>query len=244
MFDFIVADPPFNIGQKYAGYVDNMSPMDYREFTSDWIVDCWNKLKPGAAMVLHGSVKVSREILFACQNVSLDQFIETEICWAYQFGQCTFNNFIETHCRAIVLRKPGKIRKWYVGDVLTESVRLKMGDKRCEKSQYKGYVPFGTVWGLYARDGLILEPLEGEQNWGRVQGNNKERRAGHPNQLPEMYPTRLLSAYTQPGDLVFVAFGGSGTEIACAKKMGRSAVTTEISAKSCESINRRLEEIE
>lgn len=239
-FDFVIADPPFNIGQSYKDYDDNMPENEYRDFTKEWIIGCWNKLKPGAAMCLHGSIKASREILRACFSVHLDQFIETEINWAYNFGQCTFNNFIETHCRAIVVRKPGKNRKWYVDEVLTPSKRLLTGDKRVQTSRYKGMIPFGTVWGLQEQDGLILEPIKGQENWGRVQGNNSERRQGHPNQLPEAYPTRLLSAYTVPGDIVFVPFGGSGTEATVAKRMGRSCIVTEVSPWACASIKERM----
>lgn len=238
----MISDPPFNIGQKYSDYKDSLSEEDYEAFTTEWIICHWNKLKPGAAMVLHGSIAASREILRACFKTKLDRFIETEICWAYNFGQCTFDKFIETHCRAIVLRKPGVTRKWYVESVLTPSKRLLMGDKRVSTSKYKGMIPFGTVWGIKAEDGIVTEPIEGEPNWGRVQGNNKERRSGHPNQLPEAYVQRLFLAYTQPEDLCFCGFGGSGTEIAVAKKLGRSCVATEVSQWGCESIEKRLNE--
>lgn len=241
MFDFIIADPPFNIGQSYKDYDDSLPVAEYRDFTTAWIIGAWNKLKPGAVMVLHGSIKASREMLRSLFATNLEPFIETEICWAYNFGQCNFNNFIETHCRAIVLRKPGENKKWYVENVMTPSKRLLMGDKRVETSKYKGYIPFGTVWGIETEDCVPLEPIEGEPNWGRVQGNNRERRQGHPNQLPEVYPTRLLSAYTQVGDLVYVVFGGSGTEIAVAKRLGRSAITTEVSPWACLSIQERLD---
>jgi site-specific DNA-methyltransferase (adenine-specific) len=242
-FDFLIADPPFNIGQSYQDYDDNMPTHEYRQFCIEWIIASWNKLKPGAVMVLHGSIKVSREILRALFQTQLDDFIETEICWAYNFGQCNFNNWIETHCRAIVLRKPGKDKKWYVEKVMTPSKRLLMGDKRVSTSRYKGMVPFGSVWGIKTEDQVALEPMEGEQNWGRVQGNNKERRHGHPNQLPEVYIERFYNAYTQPGDIIYVVFGGSGTEIAVAKRMGRSAIATEVSPWACESIKGRLNDV-
>jgi len=127
---------------------------------------------------------------------------------------------------------------------MTPSKRLLMGDKRVETSKHKGMIPYGTVWGLKTQDCITLEPIEGETNWGRVQGNNHERRKGHPNQLPEVYISRFLSAYTLPSDLVFVPFGGSGTEIAVAKKMQRSAITTEVSPWACASIKNRLSEIQ
>ena len=174
--------------------------------------------------------------------------------WAYNFGQCNFNNFIETHCRAIVIRKPGNVRKWYLEDNMTESKRLLMGDKRCQESKYKGMIPFGTVWGLQQSDfywwngveyefghNVVTEPLQAEERWGRVQGNNKERRKGHPNQLPERYVERAIKAYTQKGDTMFVPFCGSGTEITVAKHLERDCIATDVSGFNVNSASIRLE---
>lgn len=150
-------------------------------------------------------------------------------------------NFIQTHCRATVVRKPGE-KKWNVESVLTESKRLLMGDKRVQTSRYKGYVPFGTVWGVDSIDGMVVEPITGELNWGRIQGNNKERRHGHPNQLPERYMERAINAYSSDSDLLFDGFGGSGTTITVAKALNRHCITTDISDSNCKSILERLEE--
>jgi DNA modification methylase len=240
-FDLIFADPPFNIDHGYIGFEDLVGEDDYFKFTKAWLYACWQRLKPGAAMVVHGSPKVCRLFEVCLFNLSLDEKIETELIWSYNFGQCQFANFIQTHCRALVLRKPGP-RKWYVFDVLTESKRLLMGDKRVETSRYKGYVPYGTVWGLNDVDGVIVEPVTGQPNWGRVQGNNPERRHGHPNQLPERYLERIIKAYTEKGDLVFDPFGGSGTTIAVAKHLSRNCVTTDVSEWNCKSIKTRINE--
>jgi DNA modification methylase len=239
-FDCIFADPPFNIGQKYIGYEDKLAIENYRLFLRHWIAGCWCKLVPGAAFVLHGSVEASREMLFAINALNLSQFIETEICWAYNFGQHTYDNFVQTHCRAIVLRAPGT-RKWYVQNVLVPSKRLLMGDKRVATAKHKGMVPCGTVWGMKTDDDqVVTEPLQAEPNWGRIQGNNRERRHGHPNQLPIRYVERFLNAYTQPGDLVFDPFGGSGTTAYVCKMMNRDCITTDISDWNCQSIRERL----
>ena len=244
LFDLIIADPPFNIGHGYNGFEDRMSADRYFNFTSYWVLSCWDKLKDGGALVLHGSPKVCREFIKVLDLSDLEQHIEQEIVWAYNFGQCNFNKFIETHCRAIVVRKPGGTRKWNVESVMTPSKRLLMGDKRVETSKHKGMIPFGTVWGVKSEDVVPLEHLEAEPNWGRVQGNNKERRKGHPNQLPEKYVERMILAYSGEGDTVFDPFGGSGTTITVAKKLGRNGVTTDISEWNCESIKQRLKEVE
>jgi len=240
-FDLIIADPPFNIGQKYATYIDDIEHLEYKEFLKEWIWSCWNHLNPGSALVCHGSNKVCREMTVAIERLGLLERVEQEIIWSYQFGQHTYNKFIETNCRAIVLRQAGE-RKWNVENVLTPSVRLRMGDKRVEKAKFKGMIPHGTVWGLKTEDLIPLEPLENEPYWGRVQGNNKERWAHSPNQLPLVYVERLIAAYSNPGDLVFDPFGGSGTTIVAAKRLRRNGITTEIDGETCLQIQKRMDE--
>jgi DNA modification methylase len=106
------------------------------------------------------------------------------------------------------------------GDFLAELANQNQNGKRLP----------GTVWGV---------PSDGS-NWGRVQGNNTERRAQHPNQLPEVYLERLIRAYTNPGDRILDPFGGSGTTAVVAKALGRRCDTIEISEGSCLSILERL----
>lgn len=240
-FDFIFADPPFNIGQNYDGFEDRIDDLAYARFTLDWIDLAWKKLKSGGAMMIHGSPKVNQFFYSALAELNLFDFVETEIIWAYNFGQCNFNNWIQSHCRATVLRKPGE-RKWFVENVLIESKRLRMGDKRVASSKFQGMVPPGTVWGLVTSDDqLVIEPTEGEERFGRVQGNNVERRKAHPNQLPERYLLRAIGAYTEPGDLVFDPFGGSGTTSTVAYALSRHSITTDISPSNCESIRERIQ---
>lgn len=242
MFDFIIGDPPFNIGQKYVGYKDKISHSDYCAFTSDWIRCCWNKLLPGGAMVMHGSVQASRIFIKSLWELNLEQFVETEICWAFNFGQHTYSNFVSTHCRALALRKPGEHRKWNEEANLIPSKRLtKYNDRRTLDSKHKGMVPLGTVWGIECNDeGFAIEPISGIANWGRVQGNNYERRAFSPNQLPELYVQRLIKAYSNENDLVYDPFAGSGTTAICAKFLNRRCITTEVCPETCKLIKTAL----
>jgi DNA modification methylase len=70
---------------------------------------------------------------------------------------------------------------------------------------------------------------DGEQYWGRVQGNSQERRDGHPNQLPEVYLERVIRGLSNPGDLVLDPFLGSGTTCTVARALGRRSIGVEIS---------------
>ena len=73
-----------------------------------------------------------------------------------------------------------------------------------------------------------------------MQGNSGERRAGHPNQLPEVYLERRIRDYTNKGSVVLDPFGGSGTTAVVAAALGRRAITMDVSDANCESIKRRL----
>ena len=93
------------------------------------------------------------------------------------------------------------------------------------------------IWGL---------PSDG-QYWGRIQGNNPERRCrksgapcDHPNQLPEVYMQRVIETYSNPGDNLLVMFGGSGTETVVGHALNRRVTTIEKSEICCQSIRQRI----
>ncbi len=67
------------------------------------------------------------------------------------------------------------------------------------------------------------------QYWGRIQGNNKERRHQHHNQIPELYLQRIIRACSNPGDLVLDPFLGSGTTCTVARALGRRSIGVEYS---------------
>jgi adenine-specific DNA-methyltransferase len=60
--------------------------------------------------------------------------------------------------------------------------------------------------------------------WGRIQGNNKERRKDHPNQVPEVYLERVIRACSNESDLVLDPFLGSGTTCTVARALRRRSI--------------------
>ena len=68
--------------------------------------------------------------------------------------------------------------------------------------------------------------------WGRIQGNNLERRHYHDNQLPEVYLERVIRASSNEGDLVIDPFLGSGTTGVIAHALGRRFVGCEYSKEN------------
>jgi site-specific DNA-methyltransferase (adenine-specific) len=58
--------------------------------------------------------------------------------------------------------------------------------------------------------------------------------------MPEQLLGRIIRACSNPGDLVLDPFGGSGTTLAVAKKLGRSFLGLELSVEYAARIDARL----
>ncbi|HEX8016557.1 MAG TPA: DNA methyltransferase, partial [Flavobacterium sp.] len=64
----------------------------------------------------------------------------------------------------------------------------------------------------------------------------------HPTQKPMALCDRLVLHFSNPDDLVFIPFGGSGSECVSSMKNARRFLATEINTKYIEIANLRLNE--
>lgn len=227
--DLVFADAPFNIGHPYQGYSDNLTEPDFRSLLTKWAKCCWNAVSAAGVMALHGNDYMATRYLSVAESQGWHRI--AWVIWHYRFGQHQDANWITSHCHCLIYAKDPKKHTWNPDAVLVESDRSSVyADDRVAKSARRGMrVPL-DVWGV---------PSDGP-GWGRVQGNSKERRTGHPNQLPERYLKRLILAYTNPGDRVLDPFCGTGTTATVAVSLGREAVTIDISEASCASARERI----
>jgi site-specific DNA-methyltransferase (adenine-specific) len=83
--------------------------------------------------------------------------------------------------------------------------------------------PMGDVWDIG-----VIAPIARE-------------RTGYPSQKPEALLERLLSALSDPGDLVLDPYAGSGTTLAVAHRMQRTFVGLDASRLAIETTRARFE---
>lgn len=234
-YDFTFADPPFNIGRDYHEYNDKRA--DFERFTGRWLRAACEATS--GVLALHGPDALVERYLERPPKLG---FVRIGwVNWYYGFGQCRFGNWIDTRCHCILYARKDGLRTWNEEDILIESARKrKYNDNRTKKSERGGMIPPGTVWGIPEIDG---------ENWGRVQGNNKERwdkkhgaLVDHPNQLPELYIERLLRAYVPSGKRARVLdlFGGSGTVPTVAHALGLGCDSIEIGRQTARSLAKRV----
>lgn len=73
-----------------------------------------------------------------------------------------------------------------------------------------------------------------------VDPKNKDERLGYPTQKPEALLERIIKASSNPGDIVFDCFMGSGTTQAVAMKLGRKFIGADINLGAIQTTTKRL----
>jgi site-specific DNA-methyltransferase (adenine-specific) len=236
--DLAFADPPFNIGYKYDTYDDDKPAQDYLAWTEEWIAGVKPLLTPTASVYVAIGIKYQAELKPLLDKSGLHW--RDTICWHYTFGPHQTGkwtpSWVAIHSYVV---DPTRFT-WNLDAVKVPSARqLKYKDKRAKAG---GRGP-NNVW--------ILLPDEEEKCFqghhnamleSRVCGTFKEW-TGHPCQMPEAVLERIIKVSSNPGDLVFDPFAGSGATLATALKLGRRCLGIELSPEYAEGIRRRLEQI-
>lgn len=236
-FDFIFADAPFNIGQKYDIHNDKMHNDKFTLFTFEWLGACVHLLRDGGVMVVHvPDEMVWMPLITMRPDVAGMTRIDWVIWhWRFAVNQSldTAKGFLSSKAHGLVFRKGDVEHTFNAHAIKVESDRkTKYNDPRINQSANGGErIPF-DVWSA-ENDGM---------HWGRIQGNNRERISNHPNQLPEKYLERFILAYTNVGDYCFDPFGGTGTTAVVSGSLGRNVVTCELSQAYCDDIANRVSE--
>ena len=224
----IFADPPFNIGRSYDICDDRLPKLEYENFTREWLDLACGLLKPGGALWVNIPDEWAGYIQYTLTRLT-PMVMRNWCIWHYRFGQNTRGRFISSKVHALYFVKPGAPWVWNEEAVLEPSDRAsKYKDKRTHNKKE-------------GADGMRV-PLDvwyGE-GFSRITGNNRERRALHDNQLPEAYLHRVISATSNPGDLVFDPFSGSGTSAVVAHALGRRFVGCDLSETYVESAKARV----
>lgn len=235
-------DPPFFTGRQHARVErarDEASGKLVRDFSHafddrwddlasylqalrDRIVAIRELLAPEGCMVVHVDPRTSHYVKVMCDEIfGLDAFA-SEIVWRYRRWPSKTPNFQRMHDVLLrYVRDPSrKPRFVQLYEPLAPSTRAIWGDRkqravigaegRRSRSSLTEEVspgtPLGDVWEIG-----ILAPVARE-------------RTGYPTQKPEALLERLVRACTIEGDVVLDPYAGSGTTLAVAAKLGRSAI--------------------
>jgi DNA modification methylase len=231
------ADPPFNIGYDYDTYDDRRTADDYLTWSRRWMAEVKRVLRPdgtfwlaiGDEYAAELKVMATRELGFTCRSW---------VVWYYTFGVNCRHKFSRSHAHIFHFVKDPAAFTFNAEAIRVPSAReLVYGDKRANP---RGRLPDDT-WILRPQD-LPEAFAADEDTWyfPRVCGTFKERSGWHGCQMPEQLLGRIIRVSSQPGDTILDPFGGSGTTLVVAKKLGRRFVGCELSEAYADRIRARL----
>lgn len=234
------ADPPFNIGYEYDTYHDRRTADDYLGWSQQWMGEIVRVLRPDGTFWLAIGDEYAAELkVLATRELGLT--CRSWVVWYYTFGVNCKQKFSRSHAHLLHFVKDPKHFTFNVEAIRVPSAReLVYGDKRANPT---GRLPDDT-WILRPQD--LPEGFTADADtwyFPRVCGTFKERSGWHGCQMPEQLLGRIIRASSNPGDLVIDPFGGSGTTLAVAKKLGRSFMGLELSQAYAKRITERLADI-
>lgn len=237
--DLVFADPPFNIGYKYDVYEDKRAAEDYLAWTRQWGAGVVRALKSDGTFWLAIGDDFAAELKLIFQR-ELGLKCRSWVLWYYTFGvQCKYK-FARSHTHLFHFVKDVKKFTFNIPPIRVPSARtLVYGDSRGNPD---GRLPDDT-WILRPQDiPDQFQPNEDMWYFPRVCGTFKERAGWHGCQMPEQLLGRIIKASSNEGETVLDPFGGSGSTLVTAKKLGRQFIGFELSSDYAKRIEARLAE--
>ncbi|MDY6897135.1 MAG: site-specific DNA-methyltransferase [Cyanobacteriota bacterium] len=211
-----VTSPPYNIGKEYESV---LSLEDYIEWMAQWINQVYNCTSPDGAFWLNlGYLSLPNQAkAIPIPYLIWDKipfYLIQEIVWNYSAGVAGKLFFSPRNEKFLWYVKDSKNYTFNLDDVRDPNVKYphqkKNGKLKCNT---KGKNPT-DVW-------QIPKVTSGKNR------SSKERTA-HPAQFPIQLVSRIILASSNPGDLVFDPFLGSGSTAEAAIRKGRKIVGFEI----------------
>jgi site-specific DNA-methyltransferase (adenine-specific) len=235
--DLAFADPPFNIGYEYDVYQDQLESDHYLDWTRQWTAEVVRVLKPNGTFWLAIGDEYAAELKVMLQREH-GLVCRSWVVWYYTFGVNCKGKFSRSHAHLFYMVKDPASFTFNADPIRVPSARqLVYADRRANP---KGRLPDDT-WILRPQD--VPDGFAADNDtwyFPRVCGTFKERAGWHGCQMPEQLLGRIVRACSNPGELVLDPFGGSGTTLTVAKKLGRRFLGFELSEQYAQQIKHRL----
>jgi len=231
--DLAIVDPPYNLSKDYAGSrFSRRSNEEYCEYTGSWLDALLPLLKPDASLYICCDWRSS----IAAGSV-LEQFeqqkkliIRNRITWEREKGRGAARNWKNALEDIWFATLSGD----YTFNLEAVKIRRRVVAPYRENGRPKGWKETGE--GGY-RDTC---PPNFWDDISVPYWSMKENTA-HPAQKPEKLLAKLILASSEPGDVVFDPFLGSGSTSVTAKKLGRHWCGIEQNSRYCIWTEKRLE---
>lgn len=248
--DLIYIDPPFDSKADYKKqiklrgkeitndsstfeekqYGDIWTNDEYLQFMYERLILCKELLSDNGSIFLHCDWHKSAHLRLLMDEIFGFDKLRNEIAWCYTGpGSPGMRQYNRKHDTILWYSKSNS---WIFN---SESIRVasevhqggfkgEMGAAESSSYTEKGKIP--EDWWEFAVAARI--PVDGK------------KRMGYPTEKPEKLLSRIIEASSNPGDIVFDCFMGSGTTQAVAMKLGRRFIGADINLGAIQTTTKRL----
>jgi DNA modification methylase len=236
--DVCWTDPPYNVAyETKAGKIanDDLDDGEFRDFLSGAYGCAFAVMKPGAAIyVAHADTEgLNFRATFRAAGFKLSGCL----IWRKDSLVLGRSDYQWQHEPILYGWKPGSRHRWYGGRKLTTMIDLnqdRMPFKRRDDGKYE--IRIGDAVMVIDGSATIEELVPSVINEPKP-----KRSDGHPTMKPVALIERMLRNSARPGDLVLDLFGGSGSTLMAAERLGMCARLSELDPGYCDVIVARWE---
>ena len=260
--DLIYIDPPFDSKANYikkiarrglsphgdrsgfeeAQYSDLWNADNYLQWLYERIILCKEFMKEGGSIMVHCDWHKSHHIRCLLDEVFTPTGFVNEIVWHYYNKmQGNINKFANNHDMIFWYSNTGSFTHNKFREKRKEPIRQ---IKRVWDKEKQAIVNAKGDDGKVIYETSTHRTVDDVWRLSMLQPADKVEPTGYPTQKPEHLLARLITACSNPGDLVFDPFMGSGTTQDVALKLGRRFLGADINLGAIEiTISRLLETI-
>lgn len=226
--DLLFVDPPYNLSKSFNGRsFSAMSLEEYESWLELWLAPLVKTLKPTASIYICGDWQSSGAIQRVMQKYSI---IRSRITWEREKGRGAQRNW-KNASEDIWF---GTVSNQYTFNVEAVKLRRQVIAPYTENGQPKDWEDTETGRFRLTHPSNLWTDLT-VPFWSMPENTD------HPTQKPEKLLAKIILASSNPGELIFDPFLGSGTTSVVAKKLGRRYTGIEIDETYCCLAEKRLE---
>lgn len=218
-------------------YTDIWANDDYLQFMYERLILARELLSNTGSLFLHCDSRKSHHLRCILEEIFGDDNFQNEIIWSYRTGGVPDNGFARKHDNIFFYSKTKKPKfnlqeeKTFIPTLAgrtfaIEELGAKVDKEGCPNCGLKGqWYKMSVVRDVWEITALF---------------RNSQERENYPTQKPEAILDRIIKSTTNPGDLVFDCFMGSGTTQAVAMKLGRRFIGADINLGAIQTTTNRL----
>ena len=247
--DVVWTDPPYRVNQdrknreldKWDGgnraethgiANDKLSPAAFDDFLQEAFTSLFAVMKPGSAMYVAYPDIEARSFLNAITASGLH--LQSTLVWKKDRLTLGRLDWQSIHENVAYSYKKGSAHRWYGGRKNTSVIDLGDGSPfaRMEDGRYQ--IKVGDSVLVVSADAMV------EEHPSSVLYEPRPSSSGlHPTQKPTALIERMLKQSARHGDIVVDGFGGSGSTLIAADRLGMSARIMELNPRFADVICRR-----